>query len=50
MNYFNFIANDVRKYLSELGVKKLEDIIGQTKYLYQLEDIEDYLKNIDLFC
>ncbi len=48
MNYFNFIANDVRKYLSELGVHKLEDIIGQTKYLSQLEDIEDYLKNIDL--
>ena len=48
MNYFNFIATDVRKYLSELGVKKLEDIIGQTQYLYQLEDIEDYLKNIDL--
>ena len=48
MNYFNFIANDVRKYLSELGVHKLEDIIGQTKYLSQLQDIEDYLKNIDL--
>ena len=48
MNYFNFIADDVRKYLSELGVHKLEDIIGQTKYLSQLEDIEDYLKNIDL--
>ena len=48
MNYFNFIANDVRKYLSELGGHKLEDIIGQTKYLSQLQDIEDYLKNIDL--
>ena len=34
--------------MSELGVHKLEDIIGQTKYLSQLEDIEDYLKNIDL--
>ena len=48
MNYFNFIASDVRKYLSELGIKKLEDIIGQTEYLYQLEDIEDHLRNIDL--
>ena len=48
INYFNFIAEDVRKHLSELGVNKLEDIIGQTKYLYQLEDLEDYLKNIDL--
>ncbi len=48
INYFNFIANDVRKYLSQLGVTKFEDIIGQTRYLYQLKDIEDYLKNIDL--
>ena len=48
INYFNFIAEDVRKHLSELGVNKLEDIIGQTKYLYQLEELEDYLKNIDL--
>ena len=48
VNYFNFIAEDVRRHLSELGVNKLEDIIGQTKYLYQLEDLEDYLKNIDL--
>ncbi len=48
INYFNFIAEDVRKHLSELGVNKLEDIIGQTKYLYQLEDLDDYLKNIDL--
>ena len=48
INYFNFIADDVRKYLAELGVQKLEDIIGQTQYLNELEDIEDYLKNIDL--
>ena len=48
INYFNFIANDVRKYLAELGVKQLEDIIGKTHYLYQLDEIENYLKNIDL--
>ena len=48
MNYFNFIADDVRKYLSLLGVKNLEEIIGQTKYLYQLKDVESYLENINL--
>ena len=48
VNYFNFIADDVRKYLSLLGVKNLEEIIGQTKYLYQLKDIESYLENINL--
>ena len=32
MNYFKFIANDVRRHLSEIGVEKIEDIIGQTQY------------------
>ena len=48
MNYFYFIADDVRKYLSELGVNSLEDIIGQTNYLEQLSEIDHYLKSIDL--
>ena len=26
MNYFKFIADDVREYLKKIGVKKLEDI------------------------
>ena len=25
MNYFKFIANDVRKHLKKMGVKKLEE-------------------------
>ena len=37
INYFNFIADEVRQILSELGVANLEDIIGQTEYLSQLE-------------
>jgi glutamate synthase (NADPH/NADH) large chain len=40
INYFEFIANDVRQHLREIGVSKLEDIIGQTHYLEQISDIE----------
>ena len=48
MNYFKFIANDVREHLRKIGVNKLEDIIGQTQYLKQVTDIEDQYKSIDL--
>ena len=48
MNYFKFIANDVREHLRKIGVNKLEDIIGQTQYLKQVIDIEDQYKSIDL--
>lgn len=30
VNFFTFLAEEVREYLSQLGVKKLEDIIGRT--------------------
>ena len=45
MNYFKFIADDVRKHLKKMGVKKLEDIIGQTRYL---EQIKNQNINVDL--
>ena len=48
MNYFQFIANDVREHLRKIGVNKLEDIIGQTQYLKQIIDIEEQYKSIDL--
>jgi len=48
MNYFKFIAEDVREHLKKMGVQKLEDIIGQTKYLEQIKDLEPQYKNIDL--
>ena len=30
VNYFNFLAEDVREYLADMGFRKLEDIIGRT--------------------
>ena len=48
VNYFKFIADDVRQHLSEMGVLKLEDIIGQTNYLKVIEDLESQYKQVDL--
>ncbi len=48
MNYFKFIADDVREHLKKIGVKKLEDLIGQTQYLKQITDIEDQYKSVNL--
>ena len=30
VNYFTFLAQEVREYLAEIGVKRMEDIIGRT--------------------
>ena len=48
MNYFKFIAEDVREHLNKIGVKKLENLIGQTQYLKQITDIEDQYKSVNL--
>ena len=48
INYFNFIANDVRNHLKNMGVSKLQDIIGQTKYLRQITNLDAQYKSIDL--
>ena len=36
MNYFRFVAEEVREHLSKLGVKRLEDIIGRVDMMEQL--------------
>ena len=38
VNYFNAVAEDVRGILAKLGVKSLNDIIGRTEYLKQIDD------------
>ena len=48
MNYFQYIAEDVRHHLSNMGVSRLEDIIGQTQYLEMIKDIDEQNKSIDL--
>ncbi len=48
MNYFKFIADDVREHLSKMGVSKFENIIGQTQYLEKIKDLDQQYKSIDL--
>ncbi len=49
INYFNFLAEEVREHLAALGVKKLDDIVGRSDLLkYVKDESNDKLKKIDL--
>jgi glutamate synthase (NADPH/NADH) large chain len=37
LNFFNFLAEDVREHLASLGVTKLDDIVGRTDLLQVLQ-------------
>ena len=39
VNYFTFLAQQVREYLSEIGAHKLKDIIGHTELIVQNEEL-----------
>ncbi len=48
MNYFRFIARDVREILAKLGVSNLTDIIGRTDLLVPLKGITAKQQKLDL--
>jgi glutamate synthase (NADPH/NADH) large chain len=48
MNYFRFIADEVREHLAYLGFEKLEDIIGRSDLLEKIEPLTDKQRCIDL--
>ncbi len=48
MNFFSFVANEVREWLAFLGVRRLEDIIGRTELMERLPGRTDKQKNLDL--
>ncbi len=49
VNYFNFLAQDVREHLSEMGFRKLDDIIGRTDLIeFVPSGIHEKTKKIDL--
>ena len=55
VNFFTFLAEQTREYLSELGVKNLKDIIGRTDFIeVQKRDISTKQGTIDfsrlLYC
>ena len=47
INYFLFVAEEVRVILASIGLRSLSEIIGQTQYLEVLEGLTDKQKNID---
>ncbi len=42
INYFKFIAEEVREIMAQLGVKKLDDLIGKTELLKQKRNTEHW--------
>jgi glutamate synthase (NADPH/NADH) large chain len=48
VNYFRFVAQEVREILAALGVRRLEDIIGRTEHLEVLEGRTAKQRKLDL--
>src|SRR4249919_3128284 len=48
MNYFQFVAEDVRQWLARLGVKRLQDLIGRTDLLELAEGQQPRQRGLDL--
>ena len=44
VNYFTFLAQEVREYLAEMGYTKLDDIIGHTELLVNKLETDEKLK------
>ncbi len=43
VNYFNGVAEEIRQLMAQLGVRKLDEIIGHTEFLEQ-RDVKDHPK------
>jgi len=48
VNYFRFVARDVREHLAALGVRKLTDLIGRTDLLEAIEGSTPKQSQLDL--
>lgn len=48
MNYFQFMVQETRLLMAELGVAKLTDLIGRTDLLHVLDGATDKQKRLDL--
>jgi glutamate synthase (NADPH/NADH) large chain len=48
MNYFQFVAREVREILAALGVRSIQDLIGHTEYLQILEGQTPRQRKLDL--
>jgi len=48
VNYFRFVAEEVRELMAALGVRRLADLIGRTEYLTILEGTTAKQRKLDL--
>lgn len=49
INYFNFLAEEVREYLAALGVKSLDEVVGRADLLkYMKSDANKKVEKLDL--
>jgi glutamate synthase (NADPH/NADH) large chain len=48
INFFTFLAQEVRDLMAELGVRKLEELIGRTDLLNRMEGLTEQQKALDL--
>ncbi|MFC6441165.1 glutamate synthase large subunit [Bowmanella sp. JS7-9] len=48
MNYFRFIAEEVREIMASLGVRKLEELIGRTELLSVLDGVSVRQQKLEL--
>jgi len=48
MNFFRFVAEDVRHWLARLGVRNLIDLIGRTDLLAQVDGVNAKQQGLDL--
>ena len=42
VNYFTFLAQEVREYLAEIGVKSLNNIVGHTEFIETRDSVLDF--------
>jgi glutamate synthase (NADPH) large chain len=47
-NYFHFLAEEVRGWMAQLGVRTLEELVGRTDLLEMLEGSTSKQRNLDL--
>ena len=48
VNFMMFIAEELREYMSKLGVRTLDELVGRTDLLKVREDLSEREKKIDL--
>ncbi len=49
INFFNFIAEEVREIMAQLGVKKFDDLVGKPDYLAKIHKVDHWkAKHLDL--